>query len=57
MVSKDDFITFDNRIVPNGGDFSLMYKFEQEGTHQIIVKLNTKDGKVSLASFGLSVLI
>jgi hypothetical protein len=30
-----------------------MYKFEQEGTHQIIVKLNTNDGKVSLASFGL----
>jgi len=33
--------------------FSLMYKFEQEGTYQIIVKLNAKDGKVSLVSFGL----
>jgi hypothetical protein len=55
-VNKNDFLTFDN-IETSNGAFSLMYKFEQEGTHQIIVKLNTKDGKVSLVSFGLPVLI
>lgn len=55
-VSKNDFLTFDNIDTSNGA-FSLMYKFEQEGTHQIIIKLNTNDGRVSLASFGLPVLI
>lgn len=55
-VSKKDFLTFDNAEASNG-TFSLMYKFEQEGTHQIIVKLNTNDGRVSLVSFGLPILI
>ncbi|MBV9176863.1 MAG: hypothetical protein JO297_07475 [Nitrososphaeraceae archaeon] len=55
-VNKNDFLTFDN-IETSNGAFSLMFKFEQEGTHQIIVKLNTNDGRVSLASFGLPVLI
>ena len=55
-VSKNDFLTFDN-VETSNGTFSLMYKFEQEGTHQIIIKLNTNDGRVSLASFGLPVLI
>ena len=55
-VSKNDFLTFDNVETSNGA-FSLMYKFEQEGTHQIIIKLNTNDGRVSLVSFGLPVLI
>jgi hypothetical protein len=50
------FVTFDN-IMATFGIFSLKYQSESEGSHEIIVKLNTKDGKVALASFSVLVLI
>ena len=55
-TNKNDFVEFDNITAPYGM-FSLKYQFELEGVHQIIVKLNTKDGKVVLASFGVPILI
>lgn len=54
-ANNDDFVTFDN-VTPYGV-FSLNYQFEQEGRDQIILKLNTKDGEVALASFRVPVLI
>jgi hypothetical protein len=53
--NKDDFISFDN-ITANQGVFSVKYQFLEKGVHQIIVKLNTKDGQVALASFDIPVI-
>jgi hypothetical protein len=53
--SKNDFITFDN-ITASHGVFSVKYQFLEKGVHQIIVKLNTKDGQVALASFDIPVI-
>ncbi|MGB8032560.1 MAG: polysaccharide deacetylase family protein [Nitrososphaeraceae archaeon] len=55
-TNNNNFVAFDNITAPYGV-FSLKYRFELEGVHQIIVKLNTKDGKVALASFRVPVLI
>jgi hypothetical protein len=51
---KDDFVTFGNITAPNG-IFSLRHQFKLEGIYQIIVKLNTYNGKVVLASFSVPV--
>jgi hypothetical protein len=56
ISNKNDFITINN-ITATHGNFSLDYQFLQEGAHQIIVKVNTKDGKVALASFDIPVLL
>lgn len=56
ITTNHYFVTFDN-ITAASGIFSLKYQFESDGTHQIIVRLNTKDGKVALASFSVLVLI
>ena len=56
ITTNHYFVTFDN-ITSTSGIFSLKYQFQSEGTYQIIVKLNTKDGKVALASFTVVVLI
>jgi hypothetical protein len=53
--NKNDFITFDN-ITASHGVFSVKYQFFEKGVHQIIVKLNTKDGQVALASFDIPVV-
>jgi hypothetical protein len=53
--NKNDFITFDN-ITASHGVFSVKYQFLEKGVHQIIVKLNTKDGQVALASFDIPVV-
>lgn len=53
--NKNDFITFDN-IIARHGVFSVKYQFLEKGVHQIIVKLNTKDGQVALASFDIPVV-
>jgi len=55
-TNNNYFVTFDN-IMATFGIFSLKYQSESEGSHEIIVKLNTKDGKVALASFSVLVLI
>jgi len=52
---KSDFISFDN-ITASHGVFSVKYQFLEKGIHQIIVKLNTKDGQVALASFDIPVI-
>jgi len=36
--------------------FFIKYQFKQEGMHQIIVRINAKNGGVALASFGIPVL-
>jgi hypothetical protein len=56
VSNKGDFVTYDN-ITSSHGVFFTRYQFEQEGMHQIIVRINTKDGGVALASFGVPVLI
>ncbi|MFZ0515360.1 MAG: hypothetical protein WAM14_27430 [Candidatus Nitrosopolaris sp.] len=53
--TKNDFVTFDN-VSSNHGVFSLKYQFLAEGTHPIIVKINTKDNEPVLASFDVPVL-
>jgi len=53
--NKNDFVTFDN-LSSNHGIFSLKYQFQAEGTHQIIVKINTVDNESLLASFDVPVL-
>lgn len=53
--NKNNFITFDN-ITATNGYFSLKYRFLEAGSHQIIVKINTTDGKVALGSFNIPVL-
>ena len=53
--NKNNLVTFDN-ITANQGTFSLKYQFLEDGTHQIIVKVNTEDGKAELASFVVPVL-
>jgi hypothetical protein len=55
VSNKGDFITYDN-ITSSHGIFFIRYQFEQEGMHQIIVRINTKNG-IALASFGVPVLI
>jgi len=54
-VDKGDFVTYDN-ITSSHGTFSIRYQFEQDGMHQIIVRINTKNGGVALASFGVPIL-
>lgn len=51
--NKKNFITFDN-LTPNHGVLSLKYRFLEEGSHQIIFKINTRDGRVALGSFNYS---
>ena len=53
---KNNLVTFDN-ITATQGTFSLKYQFLEDGAHQIIVKVNTEDGKVELASLVVPVLI
>lgn len=53
--NKNDFVTFDN-LSSNHGIFALKYQFLAEGTHQIIVKINTVDNESLLASFEVPVL-
>lgn len=53
--NKNDFITFDN-ITALNGVFSVKHQFLEKGVHQIIVKINMKDGEVALASFGIPVV-
>ena len=55
VSNKGDFVTYDN-IISSHGTFFIRYQFEQEGMHQIIVRINTKNGGVALASFGVPVL-
>jgi hypothetical protein len=50
-----DFVAYDN-ITSSHGIFFIRYQFEQEGMHQIIVRINTNNGGVALASFGVPVL-
>lgn len=52
--NKNDFVIFDN-VSSDHGIFSLKYQFLTEGTHQIIVKINTKDNESLLASFDVPV--
>ena len=56
VSNKGDFITYDN-ITSSHGIFFIRYQFEQEGMHQIIVRIDAKNGGVALASFGVPVLI
>ena len=55
VSNKGDFVTYDN-ITSSHGIFFIRYHFEQEGMHQIIVRINTKNGGIALASFGVPVL-
>jgi len=55
VTNNGDFVTYDN-ITSSHGIFFIKYQFEQEGLHQIIVRINTKDGGVALASFEVPVL-
>jgi hypothetical protein len=54
--NKNYFVTFDNLTAPNG-IFSLKYQFLQEGMHQVIIKIVTRDSEVALASFNIPVLL
>ena len=54
IFNKDAFVTFGN-ITARNGIFSLRHQFKLEGIYQIIVKLNTYNGKVVLASFSVPV--
>ncbi len=56
VSNKGDFVTYDN-ITSSHGIFFVRYQFQQEGMHQIIVRINTKNGGVALASFAVPVLI
>jgi hypothetical protein len=51
-----DFVTYDN-ITSSHGIFFIRYQFEQEGMHQIIVRINTKNGGAALPSFGVPVIL
>lgn len=53
--NRGNYITFDN-ITSVFGIFSLNYHFLQEGDHKIIVRIDTKDHLVALASFDVPVL-
>ena len=53
--NKNNLVTFDN-ITAARGTFSLKYRFLEDGVHQIIIKVNTEDGKAELASFVVPVL-
>lgn len=55
LNNKKDFITFDN-ITASHGVFFVKYQFLEEGVHQVILKINTKNGEVALASFEIPVL-
>jgi hypothetical protein len=48
--NKKNLVIFDN-ITATQGAFSLKCQFLEDGTHQIIVKVNTEDEKAELASF------
>jgi hypothetical protein len=45
-----------DRIQPTSIDSRYDITFSEKGVHQIIVKLNTKDSQVALASFDIPVI-
>jgi hypothetical protein len=52
---KNNFVTFDN-ITSSQGSFSLHYRFLEEGSHQVIVNISTKENELALASFNIPIL-
>ena len=54
-IHDKDFITFNNITVPSG-TFSIKYKFLQEGVHEVIIKVESKNNFSTLASFYIVVL-
>lgn len=55
-VTANDFVSYNN-ISSACGIFYLSYRFSQQGDHQTILKIDTKDGGSTLASFTVPVLI
>ena len=53
--NKNNFVTFKN-ITTSQGAFSLHYRFAEEGAHQIIVNIGTKENELALASFNVPIL-
>ena len=54
--NKNNFITFDNLTAAHG-IFSLKYRFVEAGAHQIILKINTKDGSSFVQYSSIKVLV
>lgn len=54
--NKNNFVTFDNVTPTSQGTFSLHYRFLEEGAHQVIVNIGTKDNGLALASFNVPIL-
>ena len=53
--NKNNFVTFRN-ITATQGAFSLHYRFAEEGAHQVIVNIGTKENEIALASFNVPIL-
>jgi hypothetical protein len=52
---KNNFVTFEN-ITSSQGSFSIHYRFLEEGAHQVIVNISTKENEIALASFNIPIL-
>jgi hypothetical protein len=47
LILSPEGVTYDD-ITSSHGVFFVRYQFEQEGMHQIIVRINTKNGGVGI---------
>ena len=50
VINGQGFFKFNNMAVQNG-DFSINSTFPNEGTYQVILRINSKDYAIALASF------
>jgi hypothetical protein len=55
LSNKNNYVTFDTLTAKNG-IVSLKYRFFDGGIHQIILKVETSEGKIGLAEFNIPVL-
>ena len=54
IINGQRVFKFNNLTVPDG-DFSVNSTFMNEGTYQVILRINSKDYAIALASFGVFV--
>jgi hypothetical protein len=53
-ISNEPLYKFDN-ITVTDGDFSIMCPFLDPGMHQVVLKIDSKDYSLALASFNISI--
>jgi hypothetical protein len=53
-VSNEPLYKFDN-ITVTDGDFSIRCPFLDPGMHQVVLKIDSKDYSLALASFNISI--